>query len=199
MAYIYAAELHCDKCGSEIVRRILKEWRDKYQGKDGIVDCRNSPCHHRWTPSPDEFDDAEKHHLWFKCPECGDRRAAFDDYSFDSDHFPKYAGEDGGESDCPQHCGSCHEPLDNPLTSDGIEYVLKAIHESIEKAVTEGRASAWDRIMPMAGTAEEDATWLQGKRHVEIVRHWAEQINHYNLEDDEQAIVHLFLDLSKQP
>lgn len=153
MAYIYAADLHCDKCGEEIKRRL----------------------------------DAEG-----KTPEYPD-----DDCSFDSDDYPKYAGEDGGESDCPQHCGSCHEPLDNPLTSDGVKYVLDQIYESIEEAVTHGRATTWDRIMPKPGTAEEDATWMQGKRHVEIVRHWAEQVNQCNLEDDEQAIVHLFIELSE--
>jgi predicted RNA-binding Zn-ribbon protein involved in translation (DUF1610 family) len=197
MAYIYAAALHCDKCGEEIVRRILKEWKDKYQGKDGIVDCRNDSCKHRWTPTPDEFDEASNHHLWFKCPECGDRRASFDDYSFDSDDFPKHAGEDGGESDHPEHCSSCHEPLDNPLTDEGVEYVLDKIRESIEEALREGRAKAWDRIMPLPGTAEEDATWLQGKRHVEIVRGWAKQIQDCNFDDDEAAIVSLFLELSE--
>ena len=33
----------------------------------------------------------------------------------------------GGEADCPQHCGSCHAFLENPLTGDGDDYVLSAI------------------------------------------------------------------------
>lgn len=153
MAYIYAADLHCDKCGEEIQRRLIDE------GK-----------------APEDVSDER---------------------TFDSDDYPKYVGTDGGESDCPQHCGSCHEPLDNPLTDDGVKYVLDHIHEAIEEAVEKGRATTWDRIMPMPVTAEEDATWLQGKRHVEIVRHWAEQIRYYNLERDEIAIVNLFIELSE--
>jgi hypothetical protein len=35
----------------------------------------------------------------------------------------------GGESDCPQHCGTCGVYLENPLTKDGIAYVLEAIEE----------------------------------------------------------------------
>ena len=66
-----------------------------------------------------------------------------DETSYDSDEFPKGPYPDGGgESDCPQHCGcgpsclnklwlgaghyvGCH--LENPLTSEGEEYVREAI------------------------------------------------------------------------
>jgi hypothetical protein len=65
-----------------------------------------------------------------------------DETSYDSDEFPKGPFENGGgESDCPQHCGSggdcvnAYTPdgwfhrkvgmfLENDLTSDGIEYVV---------------------------------------------------------------------------
>lgn len=121
-----------------------------------------------------------------------------DENSFDSDDYPKGPYPDGGgESDSPCHCGACGVPLENPLTSDGILYVLSAIQESLEEAVDKGRALTWDRIMPLKGTGEEDQTWLHGKRHVEIVRSWAESLSDYSLEKDESAIVGLFLELSE--
>lgn len=51
-----------------------------------------------------------------------------DESSFDSGEYPKgpYA-DGGGEADCPQHCGECHIALDNPLTREGVKYVIDAI------------------------------------------------------------------------
>jgi hypothetical protein len=47
-----------------------------------------------------------------------------DEYTFDSDEYPKGPYSDGGgEADSPQHCADCHTFLENPLTSDGREYV----------------------------------------------------------------------------
>ena len=44
----------------------------------------------------------------------------------DSDHYPQGPYSDGGgEADSPQHCDHCHVFLENPLTSDGYEYVRK--------------------------------------------------------------------------
>ncbi len=76
------------------------------------------------------------------CEECGalirqelDEQGACpadptDESTFDSDEYPKgpYA-DGGGEADCPQHCAACGVFLENPLTSDGIEYVKSAISE----------------------------------------------------------------------
>lgn len=48
--------------------------------------------------------------------------------SYDSSDYPKGPFHDGGgEADCPQHCGSCGMFLENPLTSDGLDYVRQAI------------------------------------------------------------------------
>jgi len=53
-----------------------------------------------------------------------------DEATFDSDDFPKGPYSDGGgEADCPQHCDYCQCFLDNPLTSDGYDYVRKAIRK----------------------------------------------------------------------
>lgn len=40
----------------------------------------------------------------------------------------------GGEADCPQHCDACGVFLENPLTTDGYEYVRSEIarHKSEE-------------------------------------------------------------------
>lgn len=64
-----------------------------------------------------------------------------DEYSYDSDEFPKFVS-DPGEADCPQHCGAgdeCLEAVELPsgrkieallstdLTAEGVRYVQEAI------------------------------------------------------------------------
>jgi hypothetical protein len=72
------------------------------------------------------------------------------EYSYDSDEYPKGPFMDGGgEADCPQHCGAgakCLNALellngsrigaflDNPLTSEGESYVREAVREGGEVA-----------------------------------------------------------------
>lgn len=96
------------------------------------------------------------------CEECGkDIRAEItadgnaplhpeDEWSYDSDEFPKGPLLDGGgESDSPQHCGAEEDCinaiefpdgrkigawLENDLTEDGVEYVKEAIQEGGEVA-----------------------------------------------------------------
>ena len=52
------------------------------------------------------------------------------EYTWDSDEFPKgpYA-DGGGEADTPQHCAGCDCFLENPLTKYGEEYVKEAVKE----------------------------------------------------------------------
>ncbi len=79
------------------------------------------------------------------CPDCaeaikakldasGERpnRQDYYEQKFDSDDYPKgpYA-DGGGESDCPQHCAQCHVPLGNPLTTDGIGYVIEHLRDYV--------------------------------------------------------------------
>jgi hypothetical protein len=63
----------------------------------------------------------------------------------DSDCCPQgpYANG-GGEADTPQHCDTCGLFLENPLTSDGIEYVHEQlkVHES-DDAVRFNTATQW--------------------------------------------------------
>lgn len=48
----------------------------------------------------------------------------------DSDTYPQGPfSNGGGEADCPQHCDSCGEFLENPLTPDGVAYVTAALGE----------------------------------------------------------------------
>lgn len=73
-----------------------------------------------------------------------------DEWSYDSDDFPKGPYPDGGgEADCPQHCGAgqnCFNAiefldgckigvwLENELTTEGVEHVQEAIQEGGEVA-----------------------------------------------------------------
>jgi hypothetical protein len=77
------------------------------------------------------------------CEECGEKtrveRAALapenpdDESTYDSDNWPKgpYA-DGGGEADCPQHCDVCHVFLENPLTSEGLDYVRETIASALK-------------------------------------------------------------------
>ena len=70
------------------------------------------------------------------CPDCAPRRTPDCD---DSEHCPQGPYPDGaGEADSPQHCDSCNVFLENPLTSDGVEYVREQIR--IPTATTSGAA-----------------------------------------------------------
>jgi len=79
------------------------------------------------------------------CEKCGKIRREFlrrinkapddpdDEYSYDSDEFPKGPYLDGGgESDSPQHCDQCNVYLDNILTHDGLVYVIEHLQEYID-------------------------------------------------------------------
>lgn len=76
----------------------------------------------------------------FLCADCGRKVRAvldadgrkpadvLDEYSFDSDDYPKGPFADGGgEADCPNHCNHCGVFLENPLTPDGEKYVRDAV------------------------------------------------------------------------
>lgn len=45
----------------------------------------------------------------------------------DSTYYPQLCFDGGGEADTPQHCGNCQLFLENPLTTDGENYVIEAI------------------------------------------------------------------------
>ena len=73
------------------------------------------------------------------CEECGEKMKdlidvtdftddASDEYTFDSDDYPKGPYQDGGgEADTPHHCDDCDIFLENPLTEDGKLYVREQL------------------------------------------------------------------------
>jgi hypothetical protein len=117
--YIYQADIYCEDCGQAIIDRLRAEARDKASLQ---VQATATALESQYGIDPDKFP------KFFDMLE----RAAFrqlacdtsDESSYDSDEWPKGPyGNGGGESDCPQHCGDCHEFLENPLTPDGYQYV----------------------------------------------------------------------------
>jgi hypothetical protein len=82
--------------------------------------------------------------LW--CPTCAKEIAAdiqqnypqqvpadpTDERSYDSDNYPK-GPEFEGESDSPDHCAGCKIFLENPLTTDGYEYMKSMVDEALAK------------------------------------------------------------------
>lgn len=64
-----------------------------------------------------------------------------DESSYDSDDYPKGPYPDGGgESDTPQHCAVCGLFLENPLTSDGLEYVKEFVLRDLREGQTDSNA-----------------------------------------------------------
>lgn len=118
-AYIYQADIYCEECGEEIIYRMRKEWKEvaEQQVRDVAAGLEE-----RFGIDPDKwprFFDALERSAFRKLAV-----DSSDESSYDSDEFPKGPYLDGGgESDTPQHCGACHEFLENPLTDDGLEYV----------------------------------------------------------------------------
>lgn len=80
--------------------------------------------------------------------------------TYDSDAFPKGPYSDGGgEADSPQNCDDCGLFLENPLTTDGYEYVRSAAAEF----VTEGADESWSVVAAKARSAGNDviAEWIE--------------------------------------
>jgi len=103
MGAIYEADVWCDDCASKIKSRIASECR----GTGTIIDHVDNDD---LVELLDDIDERE----------------------YDSDEYPKHYDEDTEESDCPQHCADCGTFLENPLTTDGADYVREAVIEAIE-------------------------------------------------------------------
>lgn len=72
--------------------------------------------------------------------------------TYDSDDFPKGPfAEGGGEADSPHHCDGCGLFLENPLTSEGLEYVSERIQEWI--------------VNPTSGNPRVLDLWEESYRH----------------------------------
>jgi len=67
-----------------------------------------------------------------------------DDTQTDSDDYPKGPYSDGGgESDSPQHCGSCDEFLENDLTSEGMNSLHEMIIDALHTGNVQGCIKQW--------------------------------------------------------
>ena len=78
-----------------------------------------------------------------------------DESSYDSDDYPKVADLENEESDIPEHCAACGTFLQNPLTSEGYEYVKDALttHPS---AITFGWAEVYGFTRDASGKWSSD-------------------------------------------
>ena len=75
-----------------------------------------------------------------------------DEYSYDSDDFPKGPFSDGGgEADYPCHCNRCGVFLKNPLTPDGYGYVRERLTENHTDVATK-----WADFYDIAAETEEE-------------------------------------------
>lgn len=69
---------------------------------------------------------------------------AGDEYTYDSDNYPKGPVADGGgEADSPQHCDGCGVFLENALTADGEAYVKEAIEDAHGGAAESIAITVW--------------------------------------------------------
>lgn len=137
-AWIYCADIYCYDCGVKIIRRLIRE------GRAPAIRCNfcfdHSPKRYgrdRTLRAFDKRDNAE----WLECPDCGRNEAALVDE--DSDAFPQFASDGGGEADTVWHCGSharCVNAiemrdgskvgamLENPLTSEGVADLVRSVN-----------------------------------------------------------------------
>jgi len=97
-----------------------------------------------------------------------------DEWSFDSDEYPKRAGDDE-ESDTPQHCAAgehCVNAVTLPsggkvgllfgeLTRDGVEYVKEAIAESQEGLGSKEVVDLWRQHYADSGYDMPDAVEVE--------------------------------------
>ena len=114
-AYVYDADLYCEECANEIKECILKDVTARVEPlADAAIRRLEKDLDIKVSDKTFEriFNLAIKAKMPDNC---------------DSGEYPcgPYA-DGGGESDTPSHCGACGEFLENPLTSDGYEYVREA-------------------------------------------------------------------------
>jgi len=95
-----------------------------------------------------------------KCPEQALRANGLDEEMYDSDDYPKGPYRDGGgEADSPQHCDSCGTFLENPLTTEGVEYLHTMIRDHIDSPESVGRPEVIDEWIEFYGVTLTDLLW----------------------------------------
>lgn len=96
--------------------------------------------------------------LW--CDDCGAKMRerldaegkapadASDEYSFDSDDYPKYVGEaSDSESDSVSACDGCDELLGESLTAEGVAWLIGAGKEVLERDDSRINADFWRKLL----------------------------------------------------
>jgi len=62
--------------------------------------------------------------------------------TYDSGDFPKGPYSDS-ESDTPQNCADCGFYIEGPLTDDGVDYVIEAMNDDIQRRHTNSIVRDW--------------------------------------------------------
>jgi len=116
MAGIYCADIYCDNCTDKIKDDICVDLFSCVENatnmdNDGLLNLVDLTEVSDSDGIRDQLDHASEHY-------------------YDSSEYPKWCDE-SDESDCPQHCGQCHEFLYNDLTTDGANYVRDIVNEDL--------------------------------------------------------------------
>lgn len=102
-----------------------------------------------------------------QCQACGEKSVAqckaegIEDNG-DSNQFPQGPySNGGGEADCPQSCDICFTFLENPLTDDGLKYVVEAASEF--GSTNEATDESWEDIAQYAESSGNTvvAEWIR--------------------------------------
>lgn len=130
----YMRSLRCPASDSKLSPVARQAWRDALlEARDlgPFADNRTEPATLDSGPLPAFMFQADLH-----CENCTESikdslhspAGADDESSYDSDQYPKGPYADaGGESDSPQHCGTCGVFMGAPLTDHGLAYVAEKL------------------------------------------------------------------------
>lgn len=117
--YFYNADIYCEDCGLEIRRNLNEK-------AFAILEANTGEIH------ADRPNDDLTMALGFD---------PYDEHSYDSGDYPKGpTGNGGGVADSPQHCATCRVFLRNPLTREGLEYVIYAVADGTGDQLAEWEA-----------------------------------------------------------
>lgn len=154
--FMYAAAFHCEECGEEIRKDLARTTMKKMLealDKELKVDLSKD------KQLLFDLEDILIEHM--------------ESQQADTDNWPA-SYPDAGESDCPQHCDSCHKPLEYSLTNEGIDYVVEAVREMLKS----GREN-YCKVHP---SHDPDSDYYKDSPAFAVVRDWVEDMRYYNLD-----------------
>ena len=133
------------------------------------------------------------------CDECGDdiKRQHdfgynFDDSKYDSDQYPIFHHAEFNESDNPQNCSGCHVPLENPLTEDGVKFVLSTIADKLSWILNTDNPDIFIKHKCVLTDC-----YYKDSYHIEIVRDWTKQVKDYIYDGLQTDLIDMFLELTE--